>query len=76
MFGPWNSWNQKTEACERIVEPRICKTGNVTMEEMEPHHFLLRMFQSEFSVQVNQLERQERCEEYNGRLAQNFALRR
>lgn len=49
------------------------KTGNVVMEEMEPHHFLLRMFQSEFSVQANQTEREERCEEYAGRLAQNFS---
>lgn len=49
------------------------KTGNVTVEEMEPNHFLLRMFQSEFSVQVSKLEREERCEEYAGRLAQNFS---
>ena len=59
---------------ENVVVSEKCeKTGNVTMEEMEPNHFLLRMFQSEFSVQVNQMEREERCEEYAGRLAQNFS---
>ena len=53
--------------------PRVEQTGNVTMEEMEPHHFLLRMFQSEFSVQSSQSEREERCEEFKGRLSQKFA---
>lgn len=51
-------------------DARDGKTGNVTIEEMEPHHFLLRMFQSEFSVQASQPEREERCEEFSGRLSQ------
>lgn len=58
---------------EEMTNEKCEKTGNVTMEEMEPHHFLLRMFQSEFSVQVSQMEREDRCEEYAGRLAQNFS---
>jgi ribonuclease Z len=64
------TWQGEGE--EGVLE-KCEKTGNVMMEEMEPNHFLLRMFQSEFSVQVSQMEREERCEEYAGRLAQNFS---
>lgn len=63
-----------TEVEEEDDSVPVEKTGNVTVEEMEPHHFLLRMFQSEFSVQVSAMEREERCEEYAGRLAQNFTF--
>ena len=62
--------------CEVEDPPvKIQKTGNVTVEEMEPNHFLLRMFQSEFSVQVSQAEREERCEEYAGRLSQKVSFK-
>lgn len=71
-----NVWAMEISEKETGLEPeeetRDEKTGNVTIEEMEPHHFLLRMFQSEFSVQASQSEREERCEEFSGRLAQNF----
>lgn len=66
-----NYMNESDQNSRKHIE----KTGNVTVEEMEPHHFLLRMFQSEFSVQVNQMEREERCEEYSGCLTQNFSFK-
>lgn len=48
--------------------------GNAIVEELEPNHFLVRMFQSEFSVlNTTQTEREDRCEEFSGRLPRDFS---
>ena len=43
--------------------------ANVNCKEESPHHFLMRMFQSEYSVLINEMEREEKCIEYAGRLS-------
>lgn len=69
-----NIWAMELSECEslNITGPESEKIGNVVVEKMDPNHFLLRMFQSEFSVQLSQSEREDRCEEFNGRLSETL----
>ncbi len=46
--------------------------ANVACKEESPHHFLMKMFQSEYSVLINQMEREEKCIEYSGRLSRQL----
>lgn len=46
--------------------------ANVDCREESPNHFLMKMFQSEYSVKFSQTEREERCQEYAGRLSREL----
>lgn len=60
---------EKSKGSEVFEAAKDLNVGNIECTEEAPHHFLLRMFQSEYSVSIEEMDRQERCREYAGRLS-------